>query len=60
MSTSMYEKGSKAAGSGALTPGARPNALKCELFTELSNSPLREKISLNPSQKFESLLRNKR
>jgi hypothetical protein len=56
----MYEKGSKAAGSGALTPGARPNALKCELFTELSNSPLREKISLNPSQKFESLLRNKR
>ena len=32
MSSSMYEKGSKAAGSGALTPGSRPSALKRELF----------------------------
>jgi len=35
MSSSMYEKGSKAAGSGALTPGSRPSALKRELFLTL-------------------------
>ena len=33
MSTSMYEKGSRATpASGSLTPGSRPSALKCELL----------------------------
>ena len=46
MSSSMYEKGSKAAGSGALTPGARPNALKCEPKQIYLTKPLKKSFTV--------------